>query len=108
MRLSRILFLIPILPAIVLTALADDPAPSEKPPSPLKWKKVVVDKRFQSEGANIADLNKTGKMAVVNGECYYEAPDWSAADVKPVMHRFRAGKDERRTAVNRRSRRTDR
>src|SRR5262249_37743879 len=55
--------------------------------SPLKWKKIVVDKHFVSEGAAVADINKDGKLDVVNGEIWYEAPDW-----KP--HRFRKGKDD--------------
>jgi FG-GAP-like repeat len=86
MRTSRIAIPLLLLPALLLSALAADP-PKEPPPSPLKWKKIVVDKRFQSEGAAIGDINKDGKMDVVNGELWYEAPDW-----KP--HRFRKGKDD--------------
>src|SRR5262245_8378468 len=73
------------LPALAVVALSADPP--DKPVSPLAWKKIVIDKRFQSEGAAAADINKDGKIDIVNGELWYEAPDW-----KP--HRFRKGKDD--------------
>ena len=31
---------------------------------------------FRSEGVAVADVNKDGKMDVINGEAWYEAPDW--------------------------------
>jgi hypothetical protein len=85
MRLSPCWFAA-LLPALLLIPAfsADPPGKSE---SPLKWKKIVVDKHFVSEGVAVADVNKDGKLDVINGEIWYEAPDW-----KP--HRFRAGKDD--------------
>ena len=87
MRTSRLWWCIFALPAVLLAAIAADPPKGEQSASPLKWKKIVVDKRFQSEGAGAGDINKDGKLDVVNGEVWFEAPDW-----KP--HRFRAGKDD--------------
>ncbi len=55
----------------------------------ITWKKTVLDKRFLSEGVAVADVNKDGKMDVLTGELWYEAPDW-----KP--HRLRPGKDDYR------------
>lgn len=81
--LSRTALAVLLLPA--LCAAADPVAATA--PSPLKWKKITLDKRFQSEGAAVADINKDGRIDVVNGELWYEAPDW-----KP--HRFRPGKDD--------------
>src|SRR6266568_4892912 len=63
MRCSRLAWGLCALPVLVLTVLAADPAP--KAESPLKFKKIDV----------------------VNGELWYEAPDWTP-------HRFRAGKDD--------------
>jgi hypothetical protein len=40
------------------------------------WKKTVLDTTFRSEGVAIADVNKDGKLDVLNGECWYEAPSW--------------------------------
>src|SRR5262245_27065027 len=84
MRRSRLCWGLLTIPALVLVVTAAEPAKVE---SPLKWKKIVIDKRFQSEGAGVADINKDGKLDVVNGELWYEAPNWSP-------HRFRDGKDD--------------
>ncbi len=78
MRLSLL-----ILMLAPLSAISAEPADS----SSIKWKKTVVDKKFTSEGVAIADVNKDGKMDVLTGEIWYEAPDW-----KP--HRIRKGKDD--------------
>src|SRR5262245_53055428 len=53
----------------------------------ISWKKTVLSKAFLSEGVAIADVNKDGKMDVLTGELWFEAPDW-----KP--HRIRPGKDD--------------
>jgi hypothetical protein len=68
-----------VLALVALPAAADD--------SPIKWKKTIVDRKFTSEGVAIADVNQDGKMDVLTGEIWYEAPDW-----KP--HRIRPGKDD--------------
>ncbi len=43
-------------------------------PSKILWKKIVLDKDFRSEGVAVADVNKDGKMDVIVGDCWYEAP----------------------------------
>jgi FG-GAP-like repeat len=53
----------------------------------VRWKKTVIDKRFVSEGVAVADVNKDGKMDILTGEFWYEAPNWTP-------HRFRPGKDD--------------
>ena len=55
--------------------------------SGITWKKTVVSKKFTSEGVAVADVNKDGKMDILTGEIWYEAPDW-----KP--HRLQPGKDD--------------
>jgi hypothetical protein len=48
------------------------------------WKKTVLDTVFRSEGCAIADVNKDGKMDVLNGEFWYEAPTWKKHEmIKP-------------------------
>ena len=85
MRLSS-RWMAALLPVVLIVPAfsADPPAKAD---SPLKWKKIVLDKRFHSEGVAVADVNQDGKPDVINGEIWYEAPDW-----KP--HRFREGKDD--------------
>jgi hypothetical protein len=68
------LFLLPLaaLPAVP----ADKAADKGTAAADITWKKIVVDKKFRSEGVAIADVNKDGKMDVVTGEWWFEAPDW--------------------------------
>jgi hypothetical protein len=49
----------------------------------ITWKKTVLDPRFRSEGVAVADVNKDGKMDVLNGEYWYEAPDWKPHAMQP-------------------------
>jgi hypothetical protein len=75
-------------PVLLLPLALPALLPGADPEAPkITWKKTVVDRRFVSEGVAIADVNKDGKMDVVTGEFWYEAPHW-----KP--HRIRPGKDD--------------
>ena len=59
--------------------LADSaPAPAQG----ITWKKTVVDKIFRSEGVAIADVNRDGKMDVLAGDVWYEAPDWKVHEIR--------------------------
>lgn len=49
----------------------------------ITWKKTVLDTKFRSEGVAIADVNKDGKIDVLNGEYWYEAPDWKPHELQP-------------------------
>jgi hypothetical protein len=69
-RLWLALFIVP------LAALPAVPADKEKATTDITWKKIVVDTKFRSEGVAIADVNKDGKMDVVTGEWWFEAPNW--------------------------------
>jgi hypothetical protein len=51
----------------------------------ITWKKTVLDTKFRSEGVAIADVNKDGKIDVLNGEYWYEAPDWKPHELQPYM-----------------------
>ncbi len=46
------------------------------------WKKTVIDKAFRSEGVAVADVNQDGKMDILNGEAWYEAPDWKVHEIR--------------------------
>lgn len=78
--------LLPVLTAAVLAAvLAAVPAASQDSASAKKvaWKKTVLDTKFRSEGVTVADVNKDGKIDVLNGEYWYEAPDWKPHELQP-------------------------
>ena len=64
------------LPAVAWTA--DTPSGN----SPLAWKKITLDKVFRSEGAAVADVNRDGKMDVLVGDFWYEAPDWKMHPIR--------------------------
>jgi hypothetical protein len=49
----------------------------------ITWKKTVLDNKFRSEGVAVADVNKDGKIDVLNGEYWYEAPDWKPHEMQP-------------------------
>ncbi|VTR91479.1 FG-GAP repeat protein OS=Singulisphaera acidiphila (strain ATCC BAA-1392 / DSM 18658 / VKM B-2454 / MOB10) GN=Sinac_4960 PE=4 SV=1: VCBS [Gemmata massiliana] len=49
----------------------------------ITWKKTVLDTKFRSEGVAVADVNKDGKIDVLNGEYWYEAPDWTPHELQP-------------------------
>jgi hypothetical protein len=61
----------------LLFARADADAPA------ITWKKTQVDKAFRSEGVAVADVNKDGKMDILAGDVWYEAPDWKMHEIRP-------------------------
>ncbi len=72
--------LVPIALALILTAVA----PGEEkavPGSAITWKKTVIDKVFRSEGVAVADVNRDGKLDILIGEAWYEAPDWKMHEI---------------------------
>ena len=79
--------LIPVLLAAAVAAVAAVPAVSADPkPAPtITWKKIVLDTKFRSEGVTVADVNADGKIDVLNGEYWYEAPNWTPHEMQPVM-----------------------
>lgn len=64
-----------LVPLLGLAALSAADEKKEDKPA-ITWKKTQLDKAFRSEGVTAFDVNKDGKIDVVNGEVWYEAPDW--------------------------------
>jgi len=50
----------------------------------IQFKKIVVDKTFRSEGVAVADVNRDGKLDILAGDVWYEAPDWKMHEIRPV------------------------
>lgn len=67
-----------------LLCLAAGLAPLSAADAPITWKKTVLDKVFRSEGVAVADVNKDGKIDVLNGEAWYEAPDWKRHEIRKL------------------------
>src|SRR5262245_19600102 len=69
--------------ALALLALAlPVAADAQEKKTNITWKKTVVDKVFRSEGVAVADVNKDGKMDVIVGDVWYEAPEWKMHDIR--------------------------
>ena len=66
--------------ALGLTVLVFTPAPAHA--ADIGWKKTVIDGKFRSEGVAIADVNKDGKLDVLVGDSWYEAPGWTMHDIR--------------------------
>ena len=76
--------------------LAKADASETKPAQPsggrtVTWKRLKLDDAFRSEGVAAADVNKDGKIDVLAGDVWYEAPDWKMHAVRTVG-KFVAGK----------------
>ena len=50
--------------------------------NPISWKKTVIEGKFRSEGVAVADVNKDGKLDIMIGDSWYEAPSWTKHDIR--------------------------
>jgi hypothetical protein len=48
------------------------------------FKKTVLDTRFVAEGVTVADVNRDGKLDIIAGNVWYEAPHWTPHEIAPV------------------------
>lgn len=80
--MRRPLFLLAAAAGLLGPAGAAAQAPAA---STVTWKKTVLDTRFRSEGVAVADVNKDGKVDVLNGEYWYAAPDWAPTEMQPPV-----------------------
>lgn len=46
------------------------------------WQRIELDSAFRSEGVAAADVNRDGKIDVLAGDVWYEAPDWKMHEVR--------------------------
>jgi FG-GAP-like repeat len=82
-RLMTAVAAVVLLSTALVTA---DPVPQiSSDGKSISWKKTVLDTKFRSEGVAIADVNQDGKIDVLNGEYWYEAPDWKPHEMQPYM-----------------------
>jgi hypothetical protein len=85
-----------VLAALAFPLITASSKPAERKlaaASNITWKKTVVDDRFLSEGVAIGDVNKDGKMDILTGEYWYEAPDWKRHRIRPGVDNYRKGNE---------------
>lgn len=51
--------------------------------SEITFKKTVIDSRFVSEGVALGDINRDGKLDILAGNVWYEAPSWKPHAIAP-------------------------
>ena len=66
--------------AAILSTSADasEPGAGDR----ITWKKTTIEGKFRSEGVATADVNKDGKLDVLIGDSWYEAPSWAKHDIR--------------------------
>ena len=69
------------------------------PKKEVHFKKIVLDQTFRSEGVAVADVNRDGKIDVLAGNLWYEAPNWTPHEIAPVIP-FDAAKGYSNSFVN--------
>lgn len=71
--------------ALLLCALSlgisESYAQKNKKAREVSFEKSVLTTRFISEGASIGDVNKDGKMDVLSGAYWFEAPSWTPREI---------------------------
>lgn len=53
-------------------------------PSNPTFKKTVLDREFRSEGVAVADVNRDGRLDILAGNFWYEAPRWEPREIRPA------------------------
>ena len=66
------------IPGLALVVMASSLATAAE----VRWKKTVIEGKFRSEGVAVADVNKDGKLDVLVGDSWYEAPGWTKHDIR--------------------------
>jgi len=51
-------------------------------PDKVRWQRINLDKTFRSEGVAAFDVNRDGKIDVVAGDLWYEAPNWKMHEIR--------------------------
>ncbi len=76
--------MISLILLIVLTSWNENilPAGELKSNEDSQWSRLKLDSAFRSEGVAATDVNHDGKIDVIAGDVWYEAPDWKVHEIR--------------------------
>jgi hypothetical protein len=80
--LSRLVACVGLTTLVVFLPILSAGGDTEAPV--ISWKKTQVDAKFRAEGVAVADVNRDGRMDILVGDVWYEAPDWKMHEIRPV------------------------
>lgn len=60
-------------------------SPAPRPAREIAFRKTVVDTVFRSEGVAVADVNRDGRVDILAGNLWYEAPRWTPHEIAPLQ-----------------------
>src|SRR5207249_1877863 len=72
LHLGIFLVLAVVLPAALAASGSEKSKPRARDGASVRWKKIVVDREFRSEGVAVADVSRDGKPDIVAGNLWYE------------------------------------
>src|SRR5450755_3397723 len=72
--MPRTLTALALFASMAIPALGDEP----------RWKKHDINARSVFEGAGAFDVDNDGKIDIVSGDTWYNAPDWTPYPVRKV------------------------
>jgi hypothetical protein len=79
-RLTRLaLAAICVIGALVAAAPTNSPRGGRE----VRFRKIILDREFRSEGVAVADVNRDGRQDVIAGNLWYEAPAWKPREIAP-------------------------
>jgi hypothetical protein len=69
----------------LLGGVSESMPPLTPPSKEIRFKKTVLDSRFVAEGVAVADVNRDGRLDVLAGNVWYEAPHWTPHEIAPFQ-----------------------
>jgi hypothetical protein len=77
------LFIMAPLCAAAAPKAANQPKAVDQPKPRIKWEVVKLIESL-NEGMDLADINRDGKVDIISGPCWFEAPKWTKHPVRDV------------------------